>query len=226
MEFYLGRLQLLAKPRPAHRLDDSHREQRWVVRLHRARKRPHGKLLQGALFGLPDTTQAYNIYSTFVFSSCATSLTLDPSDGLAGGIKGLMTAGACWTACAGFLNAYLEGTSGSTFNCFCGNNAPTTSGVGPSCGQSSFYMYSHTPAQAASGLARRKQRLLEINAERVLADNPYCPVGLESCRVFPDLRDEAYECIRTDSELESCGGCRYGRHGPAFTNMTTASGVE
>ncbi|WOO84480.1 Protein priA [Vanrija pseudolonga] len=169
---------------------------------------------------------AYNLYSSFVFFGCTASLTLNPADGLAGGVRGPMTATACWAGCAGFLYAYLQGTPEPTFNCFCANNQPFTSGVGLSCGPSSFYMYSHTPAQAASHLARRKQRLLQIDAERVLVDNPYCPVGLESCRVYPDLRDESYECIRTDTELESCGGCRYGRYGPGATNMTTAPGVD
>lgn len=70
----------------------------------------------------------------------------------------------------------------------------------------------HTPEAAASGLTRRQQR------EALLAKNDrppsYCPNGWTACKVDEE-DEEAYECIDTKSDLESCGGCRSGQYASA-----------
>nr|XP_019042923.1 hypothetical protein I302_08632 [Kwoniella bestiolae CBS 10118]OCF21853.1 hypothetical protein I302_08632 [Kwoniella bestiolae CBS 10118] len=43
----------------------------------------------------------------------------------------------------------------------------------------------------------------------VRSSNALCPDGLTPCNIL-DGAGLAYECIDTDQELESCGGCRYG----------------
>ncbi|KAL1405633.1 hypothetical protein Q8F55_009272 [Vanrija albida] len=58
---------------------------------------------------------------------------------------------------------------------------------------------------------RRKQALLDAEM------NPYCPSGLIACRVAEG--SDGYECLDTTSELESCGGCRFGEYG--LKNGTT-----
>jgi hypothetical protein len=42
-------------------------------------------------------------------------------------------------------------------------------------------------------------------------DFKYCPAGRTACSISYD-RADGYECIDTDTELESCGGCRFGNY--------------
>lgn len=68
-------------------------------------------------------------------------------------------------------------------------------------GSSSYYVFGH--ALASLGEQRRRKRM-EAALEQAKVDaHPNCPVGKEACAVAGG----GYECIDTDSELDSCGGC-------------------
>ncbi|WOO85384.1 Protein priA [Vanrija pseudolonga] len=51
---------------------------------------------------------------------------------------------------------------------------------------------------------RKKQEMLHAKL------HAHCPVGYTPCRIA--LNGDSYECIDTDTELESCGGCLFGEH--------------
>ncbi|KAL7410788.1 hypothetical protein BDY24DRAFT_417642 [Mrakia frigida] len=54
---------------------------------------------------------------------------------------------------------------------------------------------------------RRRDRLLKERKDKIAREHALCPAGLTPCSVGFG-RDGAYECLDTQSELESCGGCR------------------
>lgn len=71
-----------------------------------------------------------------------------------------------------------------------------------------------------STVSRRKREIeAELRAEAERRDNAYCPSGLTGCAI---PGSKYYECINTEVELESCGGCTNG----VFGNSTIATGVE
>lgn len=82
---------------------------------------------------------------------------------------------------------------------------------------SKTYAFSNFAQVLPSGIGRRRHaeqmRLAEESAR-----NAYCPSGKAACRV-PGSSD--YECIDTNSELESCGGCAYGAYGSNSTYTGT-----
>ncbi|KAL1406905.1 hypothetical protein Q8F55_006317 [Vanrija albida] len=182
----------------------------------------------GVACGTAQGYQSYMMGSTFVFGGCTSTVTFDSRDIAAGNNKGLLDPKACYAACKSWRNVYMQATTAAVnYNCYCANFPPATIGaVSQTCSSSTFYLYQHTALEASQGLARRQQRLMQIDAERVLAENPYCPPGRESCRLSADPSDESFECLYPQSELESCGGCRYGRFGPPNVNMTTTVGVD
>ncbi|WWC88382.1 uncharacterized protein L201_003293 [Kwoniella dendrophila CBS 6074] len=104
------------------------------------------------------------------------------------------------------------------FSCGCADNVRGT--TVEFCGPVTYYVFNH-PAQAAvSGLARRKakeQALIKRNKAR---RNQFCPSGLEAC-LIPGLEEYgAWECIDSNNDLESCGGCISG----SYLNTTTSVG--
>lgn len=96
------------------------------------------------------------------------------------------------------------------------------SGLIQTCDAASTWFYD-SEGPTPSGFARRSMVDAQKRAEEiVLAAHPDCPVGYTSCQVSPNPED-GYECLDTNTELESCGGCRYGAYG--YGN-STASGVD
>nr|XP_019045296.1 hypothetical protein I302_05685 [Kwoniella bestiolae CBS 10118]OCF24226.1 hypothetical protein I302_05685 [Kwoniella bestiolae CBS 10118] len=73
----------------------------------------------------------------------------------------------------------------------------------------------------ASGLARRNAREAVAQAKRDRIFN-VCPGGMTACLVPGLEKNEAWECIDTQNDMESCGGCLHG----TFNNATTAVGVS
>jgi hypothetical protein len=96
--------------------------------------------------------------------------------------------------------------------------------------------YYHTPAAAASGLTKRKQREASAAraAARAAAKLNFCPNGWTACKIGGS--DDGYEvslplspwkladkkCIDVSKELESCGGCIDGQ----FYAPNATAGLE
>lgn len=140
-----------------------------------------------------------------------------------GGTEPQFCAGMCAKYPYFVLRPNTATNGGAYYECYCLNTAPSnpTTTV---CAQQSYYLYTHPPAAQASALPRKRAEAARAAQQQALLDaNPYCPIGFEACNVS-DNRGADYECIATDSELESCGGCRYGRFGSRASNST--SGIE
>jgi hypothetical protein len=104
-----------------------------------------------------------------------------------------------------------------TFTCTCLNLPPTITGSTGTCSSSTNFIYNHPLNAAVSGLVRRKERAQQVAI-------PSCPPPLSACLIAPN-EYESFECINPDYELESCGGCRYGSHGPQ-TSLNATIGEE
>ncbi|WVQ63712.1 uncharacterized protein L199_001865 [Kwoniella botswanensis] len=169
----------------------------------------------------PGYSTAYKIATTFTFSMCDGSA--DPSSSVTNFVN---TPGDCFTACRTYGQAaFSVYRPTNQFYCLCAaSSTPTnTQGTDPrNCGASGFFLYSHSAASSASGLARRqlKDKLDVARKERQKRER-FCPKGLMACAVEGW---DSYECIDTSSELESCGGCIYGEYGSSFN--TTSSGTD
>ncbi|KAL7424394.1 hypothetical protein Q5752_000076 [Cryptotrichosporon argae] len=125
----------------------------------------------------------------------------------------------CFATCASYRMALLQPGISGKWTCKCSNDNPATlSGVVASaqqCAQSEYWLYSHTAAASASALTKRQAR------ERARRNTVFalCPAGKDACAVDGS---EGYECIDTASELEHCGGCRFGQ----VDDMNATLGTE
>lgn len=115
-------------------------------------------------------------------------------------------------------------------NCYC---TPDAQGFGSTtCAPaSSIYIYYHPPGPQASGYSKRRQ--LATVRRAVEEDTSLCPVGKTACQIegWPDSHEVRLcrsrtsssrpradvlsppshaQCLDTETELESCGGCRHG----------------
>ncbi|WWC57481.1 uncharacterized protein I303_100013 [Kwoniella dejecticola CBS 10117] len=117
--------------------------------------------------------------------------------------SGLTGPDTCLKNCGTSLGAtfYVDSIDGN-YQCACGQ--PNSFGSTAACGPGTYFYYYHTAAQASQGLSRRRK----IEEERKRGIHTYCPKGLTPCQI-EDIPG-AYECIDTNAELESCGGCLYG----------------
>ncbi|RSH90637.1 hypothetical protein EHS25_001242 [Saitozyma podzolica] len=115
----------------------------------------------------------------------------------------------------------------NTQQCFC-DFVPTT--TYSDCSNMG-YVLTHPGGSAISRRRRNEQVALARMATAQL-----CPTGLSACRVRADSTD--YECLDTQNEPESCGGCLLGEVVPrqqgntadyrpgSSTDITSSSGVE
>ncbi|KAI9632781.1 uncharacterized protein MKK02DRAFT_41092 [Dioszegia hungarica] len=97
--------------------------------------------------------------------------------------------------------------------------------VAATCQQDTGFAYRRSAAAAASGVYRRS---LKDTASRKLAarqNHKYCPASLQPCRISGSNPD-AYECMDTQYELESCGGCAMGEFGSSGNSTATAAGID
>ncbi|WVW86702.1 hypothetical protein I302_108756 [Kwoniella bestiolae CBS 10118] len=85
-------------------------------------------------------------------------------------------------------------------------------------------IYFHPADATASGLSRRENRGLGGQGP-VHAGSFWCPNGMTACQL--EQNPASYECIDTESDLESCGGCLYGDYDPrGRTNTTSSVGTD
>ncbi|WWC72920.1 uncharacterized protein I206_106884 [Kwoniella pini CBS 10737] len=156
--------------------------------------------------GTCTTDSNYVLYSrvtSFNFQGCDTNMETDDAPPNVDNFED------CLAACATEGSVMVEPLSGSNqFGCRC-NSAYTINGGTPagSCDAGTWFTYVHSQEATASGLARRRmrERLQKLRRE----SQTLCPGGLKACSV-PGT--SAYECIDTQTELESCGGCLSGEY--------------
>ncbi|WVF67022.1 hypothetical protein IAT40_001765 [Kwoniella sp. CBS 6097] len=83
--------------------------------------------------------------------------------------------------------------------------------------------YGFNPPQPSGWVKRQQRQRSRREQYRLL--NELCPSGLTACMIGGDDR-LAFECIDTDSELESCGGCVNGAYVMGPTNATSSVGTD
>ncbi|GFZ43137.1 hypothetical protein JCM24511_00856 [Saitozyma sp. JCM 24511] len=135
------------------------------------------------------------------------------------------TPQACFDACNLFPQAFYNVISPSGFDCSCADL--TVAGDGSrNCqafGMNSIYFFSGH--NVPSGVSRRRAAQLALMRQQ----EAICPDGLKACKV-PGGSADAFECIDTQFNDESCGGCVAGDYPPVpfshfGTNCLTLDGV-
>ncbi|WVQ98931.1 hypothetical protein IAU59_006063 [Kwoniella sp. CBS 9459] len=107
----------------------------------------------------------------------------------------------------------------SNWQCACGSSIGSPSYT--ACGLNNYLVYYHDPIAQASQLTRRKLRERLSESSRQAAD---CPAGLTACVVAG--YSDSFECIDTNAEIESCGGCINGLFGMGnFTSGTDCTAI-
>ncbi|GFZ50681.1 hypothetical protein JCM24511_08439 [Saitozyma sp. JCM 24511] len=163
-----------------------------------------------------DNLVQYITSTSFVFQQCAdgtyTSSHTEPN------------FASCFVTCV-FSSTIMY--KANTEDCFC-DSVPTTTYADCS---NMGYVFTHPGGSAISRRRRNQQvALARLDTARL------CPMGLSACRIRADSDD--YECLDTQNEPESCGGCLLGEVVPrqqgntadyrpgSSTNITSSSGVE
>ncbi|WWC95996.1 hypothetical protein V866_002863 [Kwoniella sp. B9012] len=128
----------------------------------------------------------------------------------------------CFRNCNGAYGAtYVANSQNGYYTCHCQSDDLVATGDPVTCSASSYFLFYHSQAAQASGLTRRRTRdLREMQARRLRREIEYCPYGLTACNV--DGHSGNYECLDTNTELESCGGCLYGQ----YNNHTSVVGED
>ncbi|GFZ45620.1 hypothetical protein JCM24511_03348 [Saitozyma sp. JCM 24511] len=156
------------------------------------------------------------ISTTFSFYQCGTT---SSSINSLSGSNSIVDLDSCWNTCrASQVLVIIPVLSGPSkgFQCECG--ASITSVSSAKCDDGKYQIYKHSDVGYASQLPRK--RLRERLEQEALLKHAHCPNGLTACNV--EGAPDAFECIDTSTELESCGGCMYG----AYNNATASAGVD
>ncbi|WWD01609.1 hypothetical protein V866_008554 [Kwoniella sp. B9012] len=112
----------------------------------------------------------------------------------------------CFLKCSNtpYATMFFDGPAREGF-CTCYDNTNQWSGETPSsCSFGDLYVY--TIYSSPSGFVKRQHMVGEHQRK------DFCPAGLTACNL-PELGQEGYECVDTDMDPESCGGCIHGEYG-------------
>ncbi|WVQ65394.1 uncharacterized protein L199_003570 [Kwoniella botswanensis] len=123
----------------------------------------------------------------------------------------------CLANCATDHLAVMQAEGSSGWYCGC---ASSTTATASTCTTNSYFVFNHPADATASGLARRHPREALDSAKRAQQDQ--CPGKMTACLVPGLEQNDAWECIDTQNDLESCGGCIHG----AYNNATASVGVS
>ncbi|WVQ63271.1 uncharacterized protein L199_001422 [Kwoniella botswanensis] len=163
-----------------------------------------------------DQISAWISSTPFAFQGCST----DTTTGGSSRTSFVSSVPQCFTNCAAYPVISL-GRTGSLVLCQCaGEYISTTPATcqGGSSGTSGEYLYVQSlDAEPTGGNARRalKNRRRQIEATKY----QYCPSSLTACVIGSD--QDTFECVDTQGDLESCGGCMGGLYGPTAHNATS-----
>jgi len=123
------------------------------------------------------------------------------------------SVGDCLTRCSASVYAIVNTLAGT---CTCASNAQLNNnavlGACATAGNNNAIYLNTGAAQPSGGLRKRsfeRQKTLGL-----------CPTGLQACLVGDDsaVGVDAFECLDTRAELESCGGCTNG-----YADITTGA---
>ncbi|WWC87273.1 uncharacterized protein L201_002161 [Kwoniella dendrophila CBS 6074] len=154
---------------------------------------------------------ATDLSTSFSFNGCASAIdgiTINLQQGTLLGGSLVSDPQSCFEQCKGGLKAYFVPIVPSltaiapSYGCVCDPSGQITSGSG---GISQFYGFIHSASASAASQAKKRQ------ARDRRSPRTFCPKGLKACRIPGDV--DSWECIDPETELESCGGCRYGEYG-------------
>nr|XP_019013366.1 uncharacterized protein I206_01432 [Kwoniella pini CBS 10737]OCF52147.1 hypothetical protein I206_01432 [Kwoniella pini CBS 10737] len=121
----------------------------------------------------------------------------------------------CLANCENYPYAYSRYNSDLTISCLCTTYQPPYD-LPLNCGFGDPFWYTHPyvppSSQAIQRHKREKKRLEQKNQENDQFGLPnLCPYNMKPCKI-PGLVHGLYECINTDKEIQSCGGCVEGDH--------------
>ncbi|OCF55220.1 hypothetical protein L486_07333 [Kwoniella mangroviensis CBS 10435] len=122
----------------------------------------------------------------------------------------------CFERCVSTPLAYAQYV-GETAQCICTSSYPPVD-LPLECGQNTPFLYVHDVIPSGFVKRQAKKRL----DEQVILGQ--CPSGRTACQIAPD--GHFYECIDTDTEIESCGGCTYGTFGKESKKDVASIGVD
>ncbi|OCF35262.1 hypothetical protein I317_01370 [Kwoniella heveanensis CBS 569] len=114
----------------------------------------------------------------------------------------------CISSCESWPYAYGRYNEDLTISCLCSASQPPFD-LPLDCGYGAPFWYTH-PIQPSEFVRRQLKEKERLRREGQLALG-LCPEGRTACRV-PGEEDAGmgFECIDTDYEIESCGGCIHG----------------
>jgi hypothetical protein len=134
--------------------------------------------------------------------------------------------GACLRQCVNWFGASVR-PDGDAYTCQCDDGAGGyPQGEPVDCSTSSILRFPHgagdytdaAPPGQSIWAKRSLREQIRLDAQREAGK--LCPNTARACLTSPGA--VAYECIETDDELESCGGCLYGEFGQASSLMSAA----
>ncbi|WWD20991.1 hypothetical protein CI109_105472 [Kwoniella shandongensis] len=164
-------------------------------------------------------TTAYTVFvttTTYTFTGCYSGLGPNTSPTTLTPVAAADPEG-CLRACVSFPGV-LMGYGEAGLQCYC--TPQDAQFTNPSqCTAGRFFIYTHPAGTSVnSQFAKRQLRerlVMEKNSKRGV-----CPTPLTACKVNNVL--ESFECINTNEELESCGGCISGD----FNDLNASVGVD
>ncbi|KAL7422349.1 hypothetical protein Q5752_002995 [Cryptotrichosporon argae] len=182
-------------------------------------------------FYVSDTTYTVNP----VYGLCQSSLTVTPVTPGAVTTISQTVAGPeqCFQFCESYTDVYYT-ISSAGYDCTCFSSSDGTNAVAHTtadgCDSTSIYWFQHeagayvtdanSPAQPSAWAKRQARERLARRRAGLVARDALCPGAASACKV-PGIVG-SYECVDTQTELESCGGCTYG----SFTDSSATKGVD
>ncbi|WWC98603.1 hypothetical protein V866_005496 [Kwoniella sp. B9012] len=164
-----------------------------------------------------DQASAWLLNTAFGFNICAETTTTNGRTRT----NFPASADACFTACADYPYAAWTRYD-AAYLCICADEMTPETPENCQGGAASSGLYAFQQSVVVpTGNARRQLRERLRRAQ--VTQYQYCPSGLTGCIVGSD--SEAFECIDTKADLESCGGCMNGLYGPTVRNSTSV-GVD
>nr|XP_031862225.1 uncharacterized protein CI109_002190 [Kwoniella shandongensis]KAA5529297.1 hypothetical protein CI109_002190 [Kwoniella shandongensis] len=160
--------------------------------------------------------QAFVTRSSYSFEGCYSGFSSDETTYVPQGVTDDVEG--CLQLCISYTYSIYTPSKYSSY-CLCGNDnfAPSTGAV---CAAETYFIYSHTPNTAYNSQFAKRQLRERLVRDEAATRRAICPGGMKACNVAGVT--DAFECINTHSELESCGGCLYGD----FNSIDASNGVD
>ncbi|WVQ95600.1 hypothetical protein IAU59_002697 [Kwoniella sp. CBS 9459] len=163
---------------------------------------------------------AYYISTPFGFEVCASS-TGSNGDTLTIFVN---SAQECFSECTPYGGAIFIRYNAQYFcQCAVGFRPGTSINCQAASAVQGVYVYTQALDPEPSPELSRRRLKEKVRLARQLK-NQHCPVGLTACLLNSD--SDAFECIDTRSDLESCGGCTVGLYGASHNRTARGQNCE